>query len=42
MVLEFVIKFYVYEIMKCVVVGDGKDGEIGILGWLVLGGIVGG
>lgn len=37
-----VIKFYVYEIMKSVLVGDEKYGEIGILGWLVVGGFVGG
>ncbi|XP_024376863.1 calcium-dependent mitochondrial ATP-magnesium/phosphate carrier protein 3 isoform X2 [Physcomitrium patens] len=38
---ESAIKFYAYEIMKRVVVGDGKDGEIGTLGRLVSGGTAG-
>lgn len=38
---ESAIKFYAYEIMKKVVVGDGKQGEIGALGRLVAGGAAG-
>jgi solute carrier family 25 phosphate transporter 23/24/25/41 len=38
---ESAIKFYAYEIMKRVVVGDGKHGEIGTSGRLVAGGAAG-
>lgn len=39
---ESAMKFYAYEIMKKVVVGDGRDGEIGPFGRLVAGGAAGG
>ncbi len=38
---ESAIKFYSYEIMKRVVVGDGQDGEIGTWGRLFAGGMAG-
>jgi solute carrier family 25 phosphate transporter 23/24/25/41 len=38
---ESAMKFYAYEIMKKVVVGDGHDGEIGPVGRLVAGGAAG-
>lgn len=38
---ESAIKFYTYEIMKRVVVGDGQRGEIGTGGRLVAGGVAG-
>lgn len=38
---ESAIKFYAYEIMKRVVVGDGERGEIGPSGRLVAGGAAG-
>ena len=39
---ESAVKFYAYEIMKKVVVGDGHNGEIGTAGRLVAGGTAGG
>lgn len=39
---ESAIKFYAYEIMKRVMVGDGEHGEIGPSGRLVAGGAAGG
>ena len=38
---ESAIKFYTYEIMKRVVVGDGQRGEIGTGGRLIAGGVAG-
>lgn len=39
---ESAIKFYAFEWMKDVVVGEGKQGEIGTWGRLVAGGVAGG
>lgn len=38
---ESAIKFYCYEVLKKVVIGDGKHGEIGTSGRLVAGGAAG-
>lgn len=39
---ESAIKFYAFELMKDVVVGEGKQGEIGTWGRLMAGGVAGG